>query len=193
MSSKYSNKIIGEAIAQSVAPDMDRIAAANALWYPSRHCSFITMNLMFNVLFAVNLSLNEDATGYVDKLLPVPEIWFKSITNVLILAACVPFRVGSWVFNRFTNHHNALEATAAGVVIEFMQKSGFVFDAKHKTLRRDSPHSKSDHNAFIDFLISETKMNSDEIMADIALALIAGTNTTSKAMEYGFLLLSKHR
>jgi len=41
--------------------------------------------------------------------------------------------------------------------------------------------------------INRTELDSDTIMADVALTLIAGTNTTSKALEYGFLLLAKHR
>jgi len=186
--SEYSFKIIQDAITLNVAPDLDKLAASNALWYPSRHCSFIDMNLMFNALYGVNLSLNADPTGYVEKLLPVPEIWFKSITNVLVLAACSPFRVGSWIFNKFTNHHNDLEATAAGVVVQFMKESGFEFDEKNKSL---SLRSDVEHDSFIEYLINETEMNSDEIMADIALALIAGTNTTSKALEYGLLLMAK--
>ena len=79
--SQYSYDIIQDAITNSIVPDLDRIVATDGLWYPARHCSFIDMNLMFNVLYGFNLSLNEDPTGYVDQLLPVPEIWFKSITN----------------------------------------------------------------------------------------------------------------
>ena len=79
--SEYSFKIIQDTLTLDVVPDVDRLAASNELWYPSRHCSFIDMNLMFNALFGVNLSLNKDPTGYVAKLLPVPELWFKSITN----------------------------------------------------------------------------------------------------------------
>ena len=66
-----------------------------------------------------------------------------------------------------------------------MKKSGFTFGIKKLT-------RNSNESSFIDFLINNTEMESNEIMADIALALIAGTNTTSKALEYGFLLLAKH-
>ena len=52
------------------------------------YCSFIDMNLMMNAIFGINLSLNNDKTGYVAKVLPVPQAWFLSITRVLILAAC---------------------------------------------------------------------------------------------------------
>lgn len=38
--------------------------------------------------------------------------------------------------------------------------------------------------------MNSTDLSVDEIMADVALALIAGTNTASKVMEYGFVLLS---
>lgn len=79
--SKYSYGIIEDTIKDNVFPDLDKLCTSNGLWYPSKHCSFIDMNMMFNALYGVNLSLNADPTGYVEKLLPVPEVWFKSITN----------------------------------------------------------------------------------------------------------------
>eukprot|EP00486_Rosalina_sp_Unknown_P016049 CAMPEP_0201593456 /NCGR_PEP_ID=MMETSP0190_2-20130828/191052_1 /ASSEMBLY_ACC=CAM_ASM_000263 /TAXON_ID=37353 /ORGANISM="Rosalina sp." /LENGTH=137 /DNA_ID=CAMNT_0048052647 /DNA_START=802 /DNA_END=1215 /DNA_ORIENTATION=+ len=63
----------------------------------------------------------------------------------------------------------------------------FEFDFAKNQLKR-----KVDNGSYIDFLINETDMNLDEIMSDIALAVIAGTNTTSKALEYAFVLLSQN-
>lgn len=143
---------------------------------------------MMNGIFGVNLSLNNDQTGYVQKLLPVPEAWFLSITRVLILAACVKFNVGSFIYSWFTNDHNGLEKTAGQLLMKFMREHGqFDFDFAKNKLNR-----KIDNGSYIDFLINETDMTLDEIMSDIALALIAGTNTTSKALEYAFVLLSQN-
>ena len=186
--SKYIFNNINNTINTDIEEDMDNIIKNNELWYPNRHCSFIDLNLMISGMFGINMSLNNDKTGYVSKLLPVPEMWFISITRVLILAACVKFNIGSFMYKLFTNDHNKLEKDAGNVLMEFMKKYGeFEFDLETNKLSR-----RVDRSSYIDFLINETDMNLDEIMSDVALALIAGTNTTSKAMEYGFILLSRN-
>ena len=140
-----------------------------------------------NGIFGINLSLNNDQTGYVKELLPIPQAWFLSITRVLILAACVKFNVGP-IYSWFTNNHNKLEKDAGELLILFMKDYGeFEFDFAKNRLNR-----KINKGSYIDFLINDTDMTLDEIMSDIALALIAGTNTTSKALEYAFILLSKN-
>ena len=63
----------------------------------------------------------------------------------------------------------------------------FEFDFVKNKLYR-----KVNKSSYIDFLVNDTDMSLDEIMADIALAIISGTNTTSKAVEYAFILLSKN-
>eukprot|EP00483_Globobulimina_turgida_P010055 UN10074 len=64
---------------------------------------------------------------------------------------------------------------------------GFEFDLTNNSLSR-----KTNESSYIDFLINETDLNLSEIMSDVVLALIAGTNTPSKALEYGTILLAKN-
>ena len=135
--SQFLYNTISQTIDGDIAEDLDRIEKEDGLWFPAEHCSFIDLNLMFHGIFGVALSLNHDETGYVSKLLPVPSMWFQSVTRVLILAASVSFKVGSFAANLFTNGHNKLEQAAATVLVQWMKEyGGFEFNAEQKTLSR---------------------------------------------------------
>ena len=195
---EYIYKQIYNAIEDNLVETMDNIAdgsgvsgGGDGLWYPSKYASFIDFNLMFDSLFGVNLSINDE---FVNKYLSFPQKWFESVTNVFILAACVKFNIGKYIYNKFTQNHNQLELDHQNILISWMkEKGGFDVDLeKNHIARRSRMNDDNGKKSYIDFLINEIELSATQILHDIQVLLITGTNTTSKAIEYGVLLLAQN-
>ena len=161
----------------------------NKLWFPSDYMHYIAMNNVFSAIFDYDLSFNDP---FINKYSKWGDAFFDRVGIIMMIEIFFNnlIKLPIWLKKKIAWNH-ALKGDE--ILFEWMTNNGFIVDLKNKILKRKNVMIKS--KVYFDFLMTKLKENEmtfDQVINDIHVILAAGVDTTSKAAEYGFLLLAKY-
>ena len=187
---------VKKCINKYLEPIMDEKYVKNKeLWYPAQDLYCMSMNNILSATFDIILPFDDQfITDYAN-------ITKEVFSKIPLMFLC------DLMFNYNDNISSMFKYPLTGywhkdgdkMLVNFMRNNGFIIDREKNILRRkddkERDNANSKLNVYIDFLISkynENEIKVKEITSDLHLILAAAIDTTTKSMEYGFLLLAKY-
>ena len=168
----------------------DKCIQNNELWYPNNDLHFITLYIIFSASFDSHLSINDPFIKQFTDFTETFAVRARIAIALNSIASGLNVSLPNWLLKRLLWNNTQ---QAVDTIIKWMNNNGFIIDVEKNILKRKD--DSNDNKVYINFLIS--KLNAKQItiadiITDVRAILGASIHTTSKSLEYGFLLLAKY-
>eukprot|EP01084_Bolivina_argentea_P112020 199793_1 len=170
-------------------PIMDKkYVENNELCYPQKYFHYISFNTIWSAVFDKILPFNDP---FISSYCQMSQKFFNTLAIGRFFDLLTNYNTPNFIKRIFVWKYTK---DMDKLLLDWMNNNGFIIDINKETFKRINSKCINE-KVYVDFLIKKLEnkeITIKEIVTDIQFALLASIDATSKALEFGFLLLAKY-